>query len=120
MKDPIQNVRRSAPFRDDRYGVLFEVAGPVTGLPNLGVAWVEIDPRAASPAHYHKVMSEVYYIIEGAAIMTLDGKEQSVGPGDCISIAPGVVHAIRNDGDTVVRFVCATSPSYHEDDDFEV
>lgn len=104
----------------DVYGQIFELAGTQTGLPMLSFAWVVVDPRATSPAAYHKVSSELYHIVEGQGIMVLDGQEHAVGPGDCISIAPGTIHFIRNASDDPLCFFVATSPSYDPDDDIEV
>jgi len=119
MNTIIQNLRQALPLRDERYGVHFELAGPVTGLPGLGFAWAEVDAGATSPAHYHKKTSESYHVIEGSGVMTLDGREHVVAPGDCISIAPGVVHSIKNTESVPLRFFCATNPAYDPNDDYE-
>ena len=119
MNTIIQNLRRAQPFRDKRYGTLFELAGPATGLPGLGFAWVEVDAGATSPAHLHKATSELYHVVEGSGVMIIDGREHAVAPGDCISIAPGVVHSIKNTGTGPLRFFCATNPAYNPDDDYE-
>jgi mannose-6-phosphate isomerase-like protein (cupin superfamily) len=116
MNTSIQNLRKARPLRDERYGTLFELAGPATGLPGLGFAWAEVDVGAISPAHYHKITSELYHVSEGSGVMILDGHEHAIAPGDCISIAPGVVHSIRNTGTVPLRFFCATSPAYADDD----
>ena len=120
MNTIIQNLRQAQPLRDERYGVLFELAGPVTGLPSLGFAWVEVNTGAISPAHYHKITSELYHITSGYGVMILDGREHTVATGDCISIAPGVVHSIKNIGNRPLRFFCATNPAYDPNDDYEV
>lgn len=119
MNTVIQNLRQALPLRDERYGVLFELAGPATGLPGLGFAWVEVDAGAISPAHFHKITSELYHVVEGSGVMILDGREHAVAPGDCISIAPGVVHSIKNTETVPLRFFCATNPAYDPNDDYE-
>ena len=119
MNTVIQNLRQAQPLRDPRYGVLYELAGPATGLPELGFAWVEVDAGATSPAHYHKVTSELYHVVEGSGVMILDGREHNVAPGDCISITAGVVHSIKNTGTVPLYFFCATNPAYDPNDDME-
>ena len=55
-------------------------------------AWahaVEID--GAKP-HYHKVATELYYVLEGEGKVLLDGEEEAVRPGTIVHIPPGVVH----------------------------
>lgn len=120
MNTAIQNLLHAQPLRDPRYGTLYELAGAATGLPGLGFAWVEVDAGATSPAHYHKITSELYHVTEGNGVMVLDRKEHAVASGDCISIAPGVVHSIKNTGNIPLRFFCATSPAYDPDDDIEI
>jgi len=39
-----------------------------------------------------------------------------VAAGDCVAIAPGTPHRLRNDGEVDLVVVCACSPPYsHED-----
>ena len=55
-------------------------------------AWahtVEID--GAKP-HYHKLATELYYVLEGEGQIVLDGKEKKVRKGSMVHIPPGVVH----------------------------
>ncbi|MFH1341030.1 MAG: cupin domain-containing protein [Pseudomonadota bacterium] len=120
MSKLILDLKDSTPIRDERYGTIYELAGSVTGLEELGFAWVEVDVGAASPEHFHKKMSELYQIVEGTGIMTLDRQSFPVSSGQCVSIPPGVIHAIRNTGSMPLRFFCATSPAYNEEDDFEI
>jgi mannose-6-phosphate isomerase-like protein (cupin superfamily) len=48
---------------------------------------------------------EVYIVVTGRAIVTLDGVEHDVGPGTIVSAAPSVTRAIRaSEADT--RIVC--------------
>ncbi len=44
-------------------------------------------------------MDEIYYVIGGQGIYTLDGKEYAVGPGNAMLTRPGSTHAIRQTGD---------------------
>ncbi len=68
--------------------------------------------------HYHKLSEEFYYIMEGRALMEIEGQEQEVGPGDAVLIPAGQWHQIR--GLDEVRFLCCCAPPYaHEDTYFE-
>ncbi len=69
--------------------------------------------REATP-HYHKVATELYYVVEGAGIMTLDGEGIDLRPGALIEVKPGVVHAAR--GDVLVLVVGI--PSISDDDTY--
>lgn len=51
---------------------------------------VVIDKEAKT--HYHKKLTEIYYILEGEGVMELDGEEVPVKPGSSILIRPGCRH----------------------------
>ena len=68
--------------------------------------------------HYHKRAEEIYFILEGTALMDLDGETRDVGPGDAILIPPNAWHQIT--AHTDLRFLCCCAPPYsHEDTYFE-
>lgn len=43
-------------------------------------------------AHYHKKMTEIYYVLEGNGQIELDGVLHKVQPGSAIMIKPGCRH----------------------------
>ena len=45
-----------------------------------------------SRTHYHKRLTEIYYVLEGEGQMELDGELHAVRPGDAILIKPGCRH----------------------------
>jgi mannose-6-phosphate isomerase-like protein (cupin superfamily) len=51
-----------------------------------------VDISADARAHYHKRMTEIYYILEGEGHIELDGERYAVRPGDAILIKPGCRH----------------------------
>ena len=51
-----------------------------------------VDIRVDAQAHYHKVHSEIYLILEGEGFMELDGELVPVKPMDTVLIRPGCVH----------------------------
>jgi mannose-6-phosphate isomerase-like protein (cupin superfamily) len=54
-----------------------------------GVASLHIvDISTEARTHYHKRLTEIYYILEGEGQMELDGERHSVRPGDAILIKP--------------------------------
>lgn len=42
---------------------------------------------------------EIYYVVSGTGVYTLDGKEHAVGPGNAMLTRPGSTHTIRQTGD---------------------
>ena len=58
-------------------------------------AWVHaVDIDGAEP-HFHKVATELYYVLEGEGAVILDGVEHPVRKGSLVHIPPGVVHAAK-------------------------
>ena len=55
---------------------------------SLHVVEISADARA----HYHKRMTEIYYILEGTGEIELDGERHAVRTGDAILIKPGCRH----------------------------
>jgi mannose-6-phosphate isomerase-like protein (cupin superfamily) len=51
---------------------------------------VEIEEDAE--VHYHKRMTEIYYILEGEGFLELDGERVAVKPQTAIMIHPGTRH----------------------------
>ena len=51
-----------------------------------------VDIQADSRAHYHKRMTEIYFVLEGEGHMELDGQLFPVKPHTAIFIKPGCRH----------------------------
>jgi len=51
-----------------------------------------VDIRVDSRTHYHKNLTELYYVLEGEGHMELDGRLVDVRPGSAIMIKPGCRH----------------------------
>ncbi len=63
---------------------------PDNPVATLHVVDIAVDARS----HYHKRLTEIYYILEtsGEAFMELDGRRVPVTPGTAILIRPGTRH----------------------------
>lgn len=51
-----------------------------------------VDIKEKAQSHYHKKMTEIYVILEGAGEMELDGERISVRPMSSVMIKPGCRH----------------------------
>jgi mannose-6-phosphate isomerase-like protein (cupin superfamily) len=68
--------------------------------------------------HRHEKSEEIYYIVEGSGLMTVDKKQVEVTVGDTVCILPSEVHCVKNTGDIELKILCCCSPPYsHEDTD---
>ncbi len=55
--------------------------------------------------HYHENMEEIYYVISGQGLMTIDGDTELVDEEDIIYIPPNKNHSIRQTGDLPLRYI---------------
>jgi len=60
-------------------------------------------PDNPFPPHKHE-QGELWYIIEGQAIVTLDGQDHLVEAGDLIVLEPWIEHGLRTEGQ--VTWIC--------------
>jgi mannose-6-phosphate isomerase-like protein (cupin superfamily) len=68
--------------------------------------------------HKHERSEEIYHIVEGSGLMTVDKKQFEVMVGDTVCILPGEAHCVKNTGGIALRILCCCSPPYsHEDTD---
>jgi quercetin dioxygenase-like cupin family protein len=65
--------------------------------PVANVSHLTIDD---SKYHYHREMTEFYYVLTGGGTITLDGEKKEIAAGDMIVIKPGVWHT--SDGEMEV------------------
>ena len=71
-------------------------------------------PGQSTERHYHKLCEEFYFLLEGTALMDIDGETREVGPGDAILIPAGARHQIT--ARSKLRFLCSCSPFYDHAD----
>ena len=65
-------------------------------------------------AHRHE-QAEVYLVLEGAAIVTIDGSAQAVGPGAAVFIAGNAVHSVESSGETALCVAYVLAADAFED-----
>ena len=51
-----------------------------------------VDITEDSRVHYHKKLTEIYYVLEWEGVVELDGDSISVRPGSSVLIKPGCRH----------------------------
>ena len=63
--------------------------------------WSEIacyEPGQSTPMHQHPKEEEAIFVLEGAANMSIDGREVVVPAGAIVKFPHGVMHDVRNLG----------------------
>jgi quercetin dioxygenase-like cupin family protein len=57
--------------------------------------------------HYHREMTEFYYVLSGGGTITLDGEKKPITAGDLVVIKPGVWHTSDGEMDVLILGVPA-------------
>ena len=70
--------------------------------PNVASRVLVFRKRALKPGsgigYHEQTEDEIYYVLSGRGIMTLDGKEVEVGPGTAILTRTGSSHGLKQTG----------------------
>ena len=75
-------------------------------------AWVHAVDIDGAREHYHKIGTELYYVLEGEGSVVLNGESFPVSKGSVVHIPPGVVHGAKGK----MRVLVVGIPDIAEDD----
>lgn len=88
-------------------GQFFEVLQETT---RSQIAVMTIGPgQDAGPEETHAA-DQIVYVIEGLAIVTIEGAEYHAGPGACALIPAGAHHHVKNPGAGPLFFLSVYAP----------
>jgi hypothetical protein len=92
-----------------------ELAGPQTvGSERVDFRISRYAPAAYVGEHVHKVQEQVYYVLEGEGILTLDDAKHLMRANDYVYVPPGIHHSFTNTGTTGLVFLVITTPADDE------
>jgi mannose-6-phosphate isomerase-like protein (cupin superfamily) len=74
------------------------------------VANIHVTSIRDSKAHYHKHVTEFYYILEGEGVLEVGGDRLELSPGLLVRIDPGTVHRGSGDFKSLIIGVPAWDP----------
>src|SRR5690554_799527 len=78
---------------------------------------IEVNPGGRLSYQYHFKRSEVWTMVKGKALVTLNGKPISLKPGDVIEIPKEAKHRIENPGEEPLIFIEVQLGTYFGEDD---
>ena len=87
--------------------------------PRMNFAVVQFMPGQDFQAHYHHILEENFFILEGKIDIVVDGVVHTLSQGDLIHIEPEEVHYCRNPYDVPVKMISTLAP-YQEVDKVDV
>jgi quercetin dioxygenase-like cupin family protein len=90
------------------------ISGGLTPSERLTVGVARLPGGGTLPAHHHE-QAEVYYVLEGTGLVTLDGAAHRLRPGAAVFIPGGAVHAVEADGPSDLRVLYVLAADSFED-----
>ena len=82
------------------------VSEEANGSKDLWFGLARLLPGEVHLLHYHKRETEIYYVVQGRAKITIDSEEIDTTPGTTIYIEPGTKHEVVNNGQEPLLFLC--------------
>ena len=78
----------------------------------LSIARSRVLPGVTTRLHSLSGTKEVYYILEGEGLVTVDDESAMLTKGDSVVIFPGVPQLIENTGQDDLIFLCICLPRF--------
>jgi mannose-6-phosphate isomerase-like protein (cupin superfamily) len=97
------------------YLLVSEITG---GSKNLTITLVEMEPGGVQHLHSH-MPEQMYYILEGKGLMTIDSEQQVIEAGDCVFFSSFSEHSLKNIENSILRYLSAASPSFNSEECME-
>lgn len=82
---------------------------------NLSVIEECVPPREREKRHLHNYSRQFFYILQGEAVIEIDGSEFILREQQGIEVPPRVPHQFRNESGSEVRFLVVSVPKSHGD-----
>ncbi|HEY3328997.1 MAG TPA: cupin domain-containing protein [Capsulimonadaceae bacterium] len=86
----------------------------VTKDDGASVSFHVVTIKTDSEVHYHKKMTEIYYILKGNGSIYLDGEITPISEGSTIIIPPGVRHRAIGE----LELINVVSPPFDPSDEY--
>jgi mannose-6-phosphate isomerase len=78
---------------------------------------ITVEPGQRLSYQLHHRRAEHWFVVAGTAVVTLDGTDHAVGPGQAIDIPLGAAHRVANPGTDPLVFVEVQQGDYFGEDD---
>ncbi len=91
--------------------ILYRMLNPATvGSEKFMSFVVEVHPGGAVPEHSHGPAEVGLHVLEGKALVTIDGQEELVESGTAVHVPVGSTIGLTNAGEEALRFIAILSP----------
>lgn len=89
----------------------YKTVGAQSGGQFLALEYVAPPKFSGPPPHWHKITTEIFYVLDGMLTLIVDGEATTVGPGGYAFVPPGVVHTFANQSDAPSSYFLLASPA---------
>ncbi len=83
------------------------------------VKTITVEPGKRLSYQRHRFRAEHWFVVAGKGLVTLDGKDRLLGPGDAVDVGVGQAHRIANTGEQPLVFVEVQHGTSFAEDDIE-
>ncbi len=111
----IKNLKQAEYFSDGQSGEhIYEFFGKESSssTPKHSSALVEMEPGSLSKKHFHPIVEESYYILEGEGIIYLNESKTKITSGDSILIPSRMTRRVKNDYSSPLKFLVVCTPPW--------
>ena len=84
---------------------------------NYKLKRIEVEPGQRLSYQYHNKRSEIWIIIEGSALVTIDNKSNEYSAGETVVIPLKAKHRVENKSNSLLVFIEVQTGSYFGEDD---
>jgi mannose-6-phosphate isomerase-like protein (cupin superfamily) len=82
---------------------------------DLSVIRERVPPGGVEMRHRHMRARQFFYVLEGAAMLEVDGVSHALTAGQGLHVPPGAAHRFGNESDADVHFIVVSAPKSHGD-----
>lgn len=109
----IKRLRDCSQFTAGDNSMLREILNPNAEDVDLhySLAWAQVRPGEHTRPHT-LTCSEVYYILQGEGVLSINNEERRVCKDDTILIPAGAVQSVENTGTEPLEFLCIVDPAW--------
>lgn len=84
-------------------------------LDGLSVIRERVPPGISEIRHRHSRARQFFYVLEGAAVIEVDGVRHPLMAGSGLHVPPHAAHQFRNESGSDVHFLVVSAPKSHGD-----
>lgn len=113
----MSSTKNNSPVYDERPWGNFTVLDEGADGKSYKAKRIEVLPGKRLSYQKHAQRAEHWFIVQGTAKVTLDGKEILLAPGEYVDIPIGAAHRVENPGEEKVIFIEIQRGNYLGEDD---